>query len=379
MRHAEPLRVLVTGSEGFIGRNLCIRVRESPHFVAIPISRRTTERELQVGIAECDAVVHLAGVNRPQNPAEFGEINRDFTAQLATMVAARGDDVPVVFASSTQAASDSPYGRSKRGGEEALLALVRDPVAQVHIFRLPNVFGKWSKPDYNSVVATFCHNIARGLPIVIRDPASPLTLVYIDDLLDAFMAILAAHSRGECLPDGPHRSVQPSYTITVGELATRLRQFHGARRQLSVDRVGVGFLRALYATYMSFLPAEDISYLLERHIDPRGAFAEVLRTNDSGQISYFTANPGITRGGHYHHTKCEKFLVVSGQARFRFRHALTESAFTLEASADAPRVVDTAPGWAHDVTNIGDTELVVLVWASESFDRTHPDTIPCRI
>ncbi len=379
MQRSKPLRVLVTGCDGFIGRNLRVRFREHPGIEAILVDRKTSAHALQQGIAACDAVVHLAGANRPEDPAEFGLVNCDLTARLATMIAASDRNIPVLFASSTQAVSDTEYGRSKRGGEEALLSLIPDATKRVHIFRLPNVFGKWSRPNYNSVVATYCHNIARGLPIVIHDPTSPLTLVYIDDLIDTFMAILTEDSQGRPFPDGPHRLVQPLYTTTVGELATQLHSFHKARQELSVDRVGTGLRRALYATYLSFVPPQDFSYAIERHVDPRGVFAEVLRTTDSGQVSYFTANRGVTRGGHYHHSKSEKFLVVQGTARFGFRHAFTGEAVTLETSASSPRVVDTVPGWAHDVTNIGDSELVVLVWASELFNRELPDTVPFPI
>ena len=373
------MRVLVTGSEGFVGRNLCVRLRERGNTEVIPVHRGTTDEALRHGVASCDIVVHLAGVNRPQDPAEFMLGNRDFTARLAGLVAARGGGVPVIVSSSTQAERDNPYGVSKRAGEEALLSAIPNAESWVHVFRLPNVFGKWSRPNYNSAVATFCHNIARGLPITIHDPAAPVNLVYIDDVIDAFMAIVASHERGERLSGGPQRSVGPIHATTVGELAHHIRHFHDTRKQLGVDPVGTGFLRALYATYLSFLPKEDFAYAITRHVDPRGAFAEMLRTTDSGQFSFFTAHPGITRGGHYHHTKNEKFLVVSGRARFGFRHVVTDETFTLETSGDSPQVVDTVPGWAHDITNVGDSELVVLLWANERFDRERPDTITHKV
>lgn len=373
------MRVLVTGNEGFVGRNLCVRLRERAGTELIPVNRGTSEQEFREGVARCDIVFHLAGVNRPQDPAEFMTGNRDFTAQLAALVAARGGGVPVIVSSSTQAERDNPYGLSKRAGEDAMLSIIPDAAAWVHVFRLPNVFGKWSRPNYNSAVATFCHNIARGLPISIHDPAAPVSLVYIDDVVDAFMAILESHARAECPGGGPHRSVRPVHVTTVGQLAHHIRHFHDTRRQLGVDPVGTGFLRALYATYLSFLPKEDFAYPITRHVDPRGAFAEMLRTTDSGQFSFFTAHPGITRGGHYHHTKNEKFLVVSGRARFGFRHVVTDETFALETSGDTPQVVDTVPGWAHDITNIGDTELVVLLWANERFDRERPDTITHKV
>jgi UDP-2-acetamido-2,6-beta-L-arabino-hexul-4-ose reductase len=373
------MRVLVTGAEGFVGRNLCVRLREIPGMNVMPIGRGSTAAELEEGVASADALVHLAAVNRPTDPAEFMAGNRDLTAAVAALVARRGGGVPVLLSSSTQAERDNPYGHSKRAAEDALLGALPDPVASAHVFRLPNVFGKWCRPNYNSAVATFCHNIARGLPINIHDPSAPLSLVYVDDVVDAFLAILAAHGRGESLPGGPFRTVEPVYSTTVGTMADSIRRFHETRHALGVEAVGSGFLRALYATYLSYLPPGDFSYPIPVHVDPRGAFAEMLRTRDSGQVSFFTAHPGVTRGGHYHHTKNEKFLVVNGRARFRFRNVVTGEAHELETEGGRPEIVDTVPGWAHDVTNVGDSELVVLLWANEVLDRERPDTIPSKL
>jgi len=345
----------------------------------LPIGRGSSPADLEAGIASADAVVHLAAVNRPKDPAEFMPGNRDLTAAVSALVARRGGGVPVLLSSSTQAERDNPYGHSKRAAEDALLAALPDATASAHVFRLPNVFGKWCRPNYNSAVATFCHNIARGLPINIHDPAAPLSLVYVDDVVDAFLSILAAHGRGESIAGGPFRTVEPVHSTTVDAIAEAIRRFHDTRPALGVDAVGTGFLRALYATYLSYLPAEDFSYPIPVHVDPRGAFAEMLRTRDSGQVSFFTAHPGITRGGHYHHTKNEKFLVVTGRARFRFRHVLTGETHELETDGASPRIVDTVPGWTHDVTNVGDGELVVLLWANEVLDRDRPDTIPSKL
>jgi len=373
------MRALVTGSNGFVGRNLCVRLREIPNQEVIPIHRGSTDSDLEAGIAGCDIVFHLAGVNRPQDPSEFMPGNRDLTARIAQLVTARGGGVPVILSSSTQAERDNPYGVSKRAGEEALLGALRDAERWAHVFRLPNVFGKWCRPNYNSAVATFCHNIARGLPITINDPAAPVSLVYIDDVVDAFISILTATQGGTTLVGGPFRTVEPVYSTTVGEIAAAIYHFHDTRRQLGVEAVGVGFLRALYATYLSYLSPADFAYSIVHHVDPRGAFAEMLKTRDSGQVSFFTAHPGITRGGHYHHTKNEKFLVVSGRARFGFRHVVTGETFSIETNGDAPQVVDTVPGWAHDITNVGQTELVVLLWANESFTPSRPDTVAHKV
>jgi UDP-2-acetamido-2,6-beta-L-arabino-hexul-4-ose reductase len=242
------------------------------------------------------------------------------------------------------------------------------------IFRLPGVFGKWSRPDYNSVVATFCHNIARDLPIQIHDPATELRLVHIDDVVAAVIAALDQGHRGLV-----YREVEPQYTISLGELAAQICAFKACRTSLVLERVGVGFVRALYSTYVSFLPRQCLAYEIPQHKDERGAFVEMLKTPDAGQFSYFTARPGITRGGHYHHTKTEKFLVIRGRARFRFRHVLTDERFDLTTSGESPEIVETIPGWSHDITNIGDEEMVVMLWANEIFDRNRPDTIHSKV
>jgi UDP-2-acetamido-2,6-beta-L-arabino-hexul-4-ose reductase len=242
------------------------------------------------------------------------------------------------------------------------------------IFRLPGVFGKWCKPNYNSVVATFCHNIARDLPIQINDSTASLRLVYVDDVVAALLSVLGAPPPG-CV----QVSVEPEYTTTLGELAHQIYDFGNCRSTLMTERVGVGFVRALYATYVSYLPNEKFSYVVTQHGDSRGVFVEMLKTSDSGQFSYFTARPGITRGGHYHHTKTEKFLVIKGEALFRFRHLLTNELFELRTSGEIPQVVDTIPGWVHDITNIGSEEMVVMLWANENFDRINPDTVTAKI
>jgi UDP-2-acetamido-2,6-beta-L-arabino-hexul-4-ose reductase len=242
------------------------------------------------------------------------------------------------------------------------------------IYRLPGVFGKWCKPNYNSVVATFCHNIARGLPIQINDPAARLQLVYVDDVVSSFITALEAPATGLT-----HGEVTPLYTTTLGELAQQIRAFSDCRTSLMSERVGTGLVRALYATYVSHLPNEMFSYGVPQHADRRGMFVEFLKTPDSGQFSYFTAHPGITRGGHYHHTKTEKFLVIKGQALFRFRHLLTDERYELHISGATPVVVDTIPGWTHDITNVGTEEMVVMLWANENFDRQRPDTVTSKV
>lgn len=363
------MQILMTGADGFIGKNLRVALAETPGIAVLPITRGSSRRELLDAAAQADAVIHLAGVNRPQDPVEFSVGNADFTASLCEALAASGRAVPVAFASSIQAERENPYGRSKRQAEAHLAAYGQRSGAPVAIYRLVNVFGKWSRPHYNSAVATFCHNIARDLPIRIDDAAAELRLVYVDDVVAEFRRFLADSGRGVRLAE-----VGPIYSTTVGELAAQIEAFRRARTSLVTERVGAGLIRALYATYVSFLPPEAFSYGVPKYGDARGLFVEMLKTPDCGQFSFFTAHPGVTRGGHYHHSKTEKFLVIKGRARYRFRHLLTDETFELESCGEEPLVVDTIPGWAHDITNIGDEELVVMLWANEVFDRQRPDT-----
>lgn len=369
------MRVLLTGGEGFIARNLRVALSTRPGVEVLTLSRRDTVEALSALVNAADFVFHLAGVNRPTRPEEFELGNAQLGRELARACADR--QAPVVYASSIQAAQDNPYGRSKRAAEEALEAAAARAGFPLHIFRLPNVFGKWSRPDYNSVVATFCHRIARDLPIEVHDPSAVIRLVYVDDVVSAFTSLLDGN--GPRAMGSAFEQVQPEYSLTVGELAQTLRGFRESRSSLVLGPVGSGLTRALYATYVSFLPPSGFSYPLTSHSDPRGTFVEVLKTCDSGQFSYFTAKPGVTRGGHYHHTKTEKFLVLSGEARFRFRHMLTGEEHEIITNGGQPCVVETVPGWTHDITNTGNAELVVMLWANEVFDRDRPDTFACKL
>jgi UDP-2-acetamido-2,6-beta-L-arabino-hexul-4-ose reductase len=366
------MRIAVTGADGFLGRNLRLRLAELGHGAIVPVTRTTAAADLPRILAEVDFVFHLAGVNRPQDPAEFGKGNAGFTETLCAALGER--PVPIAFASSTQAALDNPYGASKKAAEDALVAFGERTGAPVHIFRLTNVFGKWSRPNYNSVVATFCHCIARGQPITVNDPDAPLRLVYVDDVVAAFVTLLEDAGR----PGGP-AEVDPVYETTVGAVADAIRSFPESRRTLVTPAVGEGLLRALHATYLSFLPTDDFAYSVPVHGDPRGVFVEMLKTADSGQFSYFTAHPGITRGEHYHHTKTEKFMVIRGTASFGFRNVDTGETAEIVVTGGEGRIVETVPGWAHNVTNVGADELICMLWANEIFDRANPDTIAAKV
>lgn len=374
-------RILITGADGFLGKNLQLHCAARPDIQIATYTRSDQPESLSEKLNGVDVVFHLAGTNRAADTAAFTagnvEVTHHLVAALAEMAATTGKRIPVVYASSTQAALDNMYGNSKREAEQLLFTLSDTRALPVFIFRLPNLFGKWGKPNYNSVVATFCHNMTHGLPITIHDSAAPLTLVYVEDLLTQFMDII--DDTCPVPPVGSFVDVATQYHITVGELAERLYGFRDCRSTLEITDVGRGLGRALYATYVSYLPVESFAYDVPVHRDPRGTFVEMLKTPNTGQFSFFTAHAGVTRGGHYHLSKTEKFLVITGQARFRFRHMQTGQAYELYTNGEKPQIIETVPGWTHDITNIGSEEMVVMLWANEIFDRDHPDTYSCPL
>jgi UDP-2-acetamido-2,6-beta-L-arabino-hexul-4-ose reductase len=318
-------------------------------------------------------------MNRTRDVAEFETVNVGFTCEVLQSLRRAGRKASVVYSSSTQASANNPYGQSKRAAESEIARYAATTGSTCRVYRLTNVFGKWATPNYNSAVATFCHNAVFGLASTIHDPAAPLRLVYIDDVCSEFLSVID-HQSGRIRPaPGTFSSVEPTYDTSVGEVHSIIARFAEARENGTIMRVGSGLVRALYATYLSYLPPDRFAYTPPMHVDPRGSFAEIVRTQDSGQVSFFTAHPGVTRGGHYHHTKNEKFLVLRGRARFRFRDVRSGAETSLEVSGGSPQVVETVPGWAHDITNIGDEEIVVMLWANEAFDRDRPDTIPARL
>lgn len=366
---------LVTGADGFIGRNLRLRLEEVG-VEAIAVGRGHDEAHLRAAASRADIVYHLAGVNRPMDPGDFKAGNVGFTERLCEVLSEASSTTPIVYTSSIQAEVDNPYGISKRHAEAALLAHGAATGATVHIFRLPNVFGKWARPNYNSAIATFCHNVARGEAITVRDPLAPLHLVYVDDVVNAFLDLIDAPPIASGL-----RQMGPVYETTVGEAADLIRSFPESRETLVIPRVGAGLVRALYATYLSYLLPTDFAYAVPIHgaSDPRGIFVEMLKTPDAGQFSYFIAHPGVTRGNHYHHSKNEKFLVIAGTAHFGFRDVATGKTHALVARGGEGRIVETIPGWTHNITNIGDDNLICMLWANEIFDRERPDTIAMEV
>ena len=363
------MKIVITGSNGFIGKNLRVHLRENGYDDVICIDRDNSLEQLDEALQSAEFVFHLAGINRPTSDSEFYEGNANLTDYIVNKLVYFGNKTPLLITSSIQAELDNHYGKSKAAAEYSVSKYAKETGAKTYIYRLPNVFGKWCRPNYNSAVATFCYNIANDLPIQINDPNALIRLVYIDDVVETIWNIL-----NQKYPANEPFEIKPEYQITVGRLAETIYGFKGSRESLITDRVGVGLTRALYSTYLSFFSPKQFDYTVTKYGDDRGVFVEMLKTPDAGQFSYFTAHPGITRGGHYHHTKTEKFLVIKGQALFKFKHVITGEFYQLETSGEEPRIVETVPGWTHDITNIGDDEMVVMLWANEIFDRSKPDT-----
>lgn len=363
------MKILITGANGFIGRNLCLRLKEAGFSDLIQIDRESTEQELKNGLLKADFIYHLAGVNRPINVEEFTEGNNNFTQSIVNYLLLNKKSTPIMLSSSIQAELNNAYGLSKAAAERQIERYAAESGAPYFIYRYPNVFGKWCKPNYNSFIATFCHNIANDLDITIADSSATVNLVYIDDVCTEALKLLSGQA------DIGYKTVMPVYSKTVGEVAELLYRFKESRTTLAIENVGKGFIRALYSTWLSYLPAEKFTFTIPSYSDDRGVFCEMLKTPSAGQFSFFTAYPGITRGGHYHHTKNEKFLVIQGQACFKFEHMITGERYELNVSSEEFKIVITVPGWTHDVTNIGADKLIVMLWANEVFSRDEPDTI----
>lgn len=372
------MNILVTGAKGFIGKNLVAQLKAQPERRVLEFDVDNSPADLAAAVAQADWVFHLAGVNRPRDEAEFQTGNVDLTAQLCQLLAARPQTHPVtlVLASSIQAELDNPYGRSKRQAEMVVAEYAAQTGGRVLIYRLKNVFGKWCRPNYNSVVATFCYNIARDLPISVSNPANVVDLIHIDDVVAHWLADIA-NPDGEVAPDGPvvYRAVMPSYTVTLERLAELIRSFRQIRQTLHVPDLSDEFTRKLYGTYLTYLETDQFAYDLTKRCDSRGCLAEFVKSPPFGQIFVSRTLPGITRGNHYHHTKAEKFLVLQGQALIRFRHLLSGEVIEYPVRGEDFRVVDIPPGYTHSIENTGQDELVTLFWSSEVFDPSRPDTI----
>lgn len=365
------MNILITGAKGFMGRNLSHTLAVvRPEDTLDLIDVNSTEEELAQAAARADFVFHLAGVNRPKDPSEFMKGNGDLTERLMHLLE-NAKKPPVWLSSSIQAELDNPYGQSKRAAEDAVHAYGERTGTPVYRYRLPNVFGKWSQPNYNSAVATFCYNIARGLPITVNDPAVRLRLVHIDDVVNECLRALNGETvQGE---DG-FCCVEPVHNILLGELAQKLESFCDMRDRLDVPDQSDPLTAKLYATYLSFLPEHDLARQAITHSDYRGSFTELIHMAGHGQVSVNISKPHITKGEHWHHTKHEKFIVLGGEGVIRFRKPEETTVISYRVSGDVFQVVDIPPGYTHNIENTGDTDMITLMWANEVFDPQHPDT-----
>lgn len=364
------MNILITGANGFIGKNLIAALLERRDVILMEVDKETEEERFNTYCREADFIFHLAGVNRPDVEADFMTGNRDFTAKLLENLKKHENKCPVMLSSSIQAALDNPYGRSKREAEELLLNYGEQTGASVLVYRFPNVFGKWSRPDYNTVVATFCHRAARGIPIRVDGPDTILSLVYIDDLVDEMVRALAGHPTKE----GCFYTVPVSHSLRLGDLAELILSFRASREDYSVPDLGDPFIKKLYSTYLSFLPEEGLSYPLVRKEDERGSFAEFIRTPDRGQISVNITKPGVIKGNHWHRSKTEKFLVIQGQGTIRLRRIDGEQVLLYPVLGNRLEVVEIPPGYTHQLENTGQEDLITVMWANEAFDPDKPDT-----
>jgi UDP-2-acetamido-2,6-beta-L-arabino-hexul-4-ose reductase len=362
--------VLVTGAAGFIGKNLITALQRLENISLTTITSKDEWLVLESALEQVDIIYHLAGINRPQNEEEFALGNTEFTRKIVQYLEVVGRKAKIIIPSSIQAELENPYGRSKKAAEDVLLDYNRKTGASVAIYRLPNVFGKWSRPNYNTVVATFCHNIACGLDIVISDPNRELELVYIDDVVAEFLRHLDENGTH----DQQRYTVSRTFRVTLGGLAGRIRQLHEIRTSLIVPDLADDLMKCLHATYLSFLPEKEFAYPVKLNTDNRGWLFELLKSEHFGQIFVSKTLPGITRGDHYHDSKLEKFCVIQGEAVIRFRHIHSQEVLAFPVSGNDIKVVDIPPGYTHSIENIGQDEMVCLFWANQIFSPEQPDT-----
>ncbi|MDF2544124.1 MAG: capsular biosynthesis protein [Herbinix sp.] len=364
------MKILVTGAKGFIGKNLIVEFKNNKYVEVYEYDIDTEDSRLEEYCKEAEFVFHLAGVNRPKDQSEYMEGNFGFTSTLLDTLSRYNNTCPIMISSSIQAEMDNPYGKSKKAGEDLLFDYSRETGAKVLIYRFPNVFGKWCRPNYNSAIATFCHNIAHDLPININDPTVLMNLVYIDDVIEELMKAL----QGKETTDENFCKVSVVHQITLGEIVELIYSFKKGREERSIPDMSDAFTKKLYSTYLSYLPEDKFSYDLKMNIDHRGSFTEFIKTPDRGQVSVNISKPGITKGNHWHHTKNEKFLVVSGKGVIRFRKVDSDKVIEYFVSGDKLEVVDIPTGYTHNIENLGDSDMVTIMWANESFDPERPDT-----
>lgn len=364
------MTIVVTGANGFIGKNLIVELENHGYHNIAKVTRDTTPEELATYLEEASFVFHLAGINRPQHEEEFMQGNRDFTEQILTSLKQANNNCPLLITSSTQAERDNAYGESKKAGEQAVFQYAKETGVKAYVYRLPNVFGKWCKPNYNSAIATFCYNISHELDITVNDATVEMKLVYIDDVLQEFMNAF----KGQANQIGLFCEVATVHTKKLGDIVDLIYSFKKSREERSIPMMTDTFTKVLYSTYLSYLPENQFSYPLKMNVDHRGSFTEFIRTADRGQVSINVSKPGITKGNHWHHTKNEKFLVVSGHGVIRFRKIGTEEVIEYFVSGDKLEVVDIPVGYTHNIENLGDTDMVTVMWVNECFDPEKPDT-----
>lgn len=363
------MKILVTGSNGFVGKNLVAELNNLGHIV-YSFDKDKEPSLLNSYTKDCEFIYHLAGVNRPKDETEYMKGNFGFTNELLQALKENNNTAPVLITSSIQAEKDNPYGISKKAGEELLIKYSKETGAKIYIYRLPNLFGKWSKPNYNTVVATYCHNIARGLAIQVDNPETNMHLCYIDDVLDEFVRVLK-----QCPTIvGDYCKVPVTYSIKLGELAETIQGFKESRKNLSVPDMQDSLTKKLYSTYLSFLPKDKFAYPLKMNSDNRGSFTEFIRTPERGQVSVNVLKPDITKGNHWHHTKNEKFLVVNGRGVIRFRDINSDKVLEYFVSGEKMEVVDIPSGYTHNIQNLGAEDMITIIWANESYDPEKPDT-----
>lgn len=365
------MKVLVTGAKGFIGKNLVSTLDREDKYEIICIDRENSKEELEKGVLNSDFIVHLAGINRPKNEEEFFEGNTGLTEEIIEILKKNNKNTSILITSSIQADLDNAYGQSKKGAEEALIKYMADTKGNVFIFRLPNVFGKWCRPNYNSAIATFCHNIARGEEVWISDPSKEMTLVYIDDVVRNIKNVI--DNEKTYIPG--YQNVDIEHKETLGEIVDLINSFKESRKSLMIPNMENELTKKLYSTYLSYLPENDFNYPLKMNVDNRGSFTEFIKSKDRGQVSVNISKPGITKGNHWHDTKNEKFLVVSGEGVIRFRKVDSEEIIEYKVSEEKLEVIDIPVGYTHSIINTGERDMVTIMWVNEIFNPEKPDTI----
>lgn len=383
MYSTKNIKILITGAKGFVAKNLIATLhnirtgKDKTYDITEDITiyeydLDTSESLLEAYCAECDFIYNLAGVNRPQNQDEFMRGNFEFGNTLLEMLKKAGNKCPIMLSSSIQAQLDNPYGRSKKAGEELFRTYGEENDVPVYIYRFPNIFGKWCQPNYNSVIATFCNNIANDLPIIVNDREACLELVYIDDVISNLVNLLK-NNLENCPQD--FCEVAPVHSVLLGDIVDLLCSFKKTREDLSIPNMkNDGFVKKLYATYLSYLPLDGFRYPLKMNVDERGSFTEIIRTQDCGQFSVNISKPGVIKGNHWHHTKNEKFVVVSGKGLIQLRNIYSDECIEYWVTGETIEVIDIPVGFTHNIINVGDTDLITFIWCNEGFDPNHPDT-----